>query len=30
MINMNVQSQAFLYMLGVGFIAFIVILAGLH
>jgi hypothetical protein len=30
MINMNIQSQAFLYIMGIGVLAFIVLLAGLQ
>ncbi len=30
MINMNVQSQAFLFIMGIGMLAFIVMLAGLQ
>ncbi len=30
MINMNLQSQAFLYILGIGALAFIVLLAGMR
>jgi hypothetical protein len=30
MINMSIQSQAFLYIMGIGVLAFIVLLAGLQ
>ena len=30
MINMNLQSQAFLFIMGIGAIAFIIMLAGMQ
>lgn len=30
MINMNLQSQVFLYMMGIGMIIFILVLAGIQ
>ena len=30
MMNMSIQSQAFLYIMGIGILAFIVLLAGIQ